>query len=72
MDRLGLSRPFSEVLSQALQDTKTRAEWERRQVARDVSILLLRYRTRHGISQARLASLLGITTAAVSRLEGGE
>ena len=35
-------RSFDEVLEDALQDPQTRAEWDRTQLARDVSIWLLR------------------------------
>jgi transcriptional regulator with XRE-family HTH domain len=64
--------PFSEVLDEALQDPEVRAEWDRTQLARDVSNWLIRYRVEHDLTQAELAQLLGWKQPVVARLESGE
>lgn len=64
--------PLTEVLDEALQDPETRAEWERTQLARDVSIWLLGYRRDRGLTQVALAKLLGWKQSVVARLESGE
>ncbi len=65
-------RPFEEVLQEALQDPETRAEWDRTQLAREVSIWLISYRTKHGLTQTELARQLGWKQPMVARLETGE
>ena len=63
---------FKEVLAKALQNPEVRAEWDRTQLADDVSNWLLRYRLEHDLTQTELAQLLGWTQPIVARLEGGE
>lgn len=63
---------FDEVLDQALQDPAVRAEWERTALARAVARWVMRYRAERGLSQRKLAALLGWKQPAVARLELGE
>jgi transcriptional regulator with XRE-family HTH domain len=72
MDTTANYRPFQDVLEDALQDPETRAEWERTQLARDVSIWLLGYRRDHDLTQTELAKRLGWKQPVVARLESGE
>ncbi len=66
------SRSFQDVLDDALTDPETRAEWDRTQLARDVSIWLLRYRRDHHLTQVELARQLGWKQPVIARLESGE
>jgi ribosome-binding protein aMBF1 (putative translation factor) len=63
---------FEEVLEESLRDPETRAEWDRTQLARDVSIRLLTYRRDRELTQVALAKQLGWTQSVVARLESGE
>lgn len=63
---------FEEVLGRALEDPEVRAAWDRSQLARDVSLWLLRYRIANDLTQAELAEVLGVRQSVVARLEGGE
>lgn len=63
---------FESVRDELLQDPALRAEWERTALARAVATWVLRYRAEHGLSQRRLAALLGWKQPAVARLELGE
>ncbi len=72
MDTTVNHRPFQDVLKDALKDPETRAEWDRTQLARDVSIWLLRYRRDHQLTQVELATQLGWKQPVVARLESGE
>jgi ribosome-binding protein aMBF1 (putative translation factor) len=65
-------RPFQDVLDDALKDPETRAEWDRTQLARDVSIWLLRYRRDHKLNQVELAEELGWKQPVIARLERGD
>jgi ribosome-binding protein aMBF1 (putative translation factor) len=65
-------RPFRDVLEDALKDPETRVEWDRTQLARDVSIWLLRYRRDHQLTQVELAKQLGWKQPVIARLESGE
>jgi transcriptional regulator with XRE-family HTH domain len=60
-----------EVLAEELQDPEFRAEWERLTLARAVGQYVLSYRVRHGLSQRKLAQVLGIKQPQVARLEAG-
>ena len=64
--------PFEEALAKALEDPEVRAEWDRTQLADDVSNWLLGYRIEHDLTQAELAKMLGWTQSVVARLESGE
>jgi transcriptional regulator with XRE-family HTH domain len=63
---------WSEIHQQELTDPEARAEWERTALARAVAVEVIRYRSRHGLTQTALAELLGMRQPAVSRLELGE
>jgi ribosome-binding protein aMBF1 (putative translation factor) len=60
------------VLEEELRDPEFRREWERTALARAVALGVIRYRSKEGISQRRLAEILGWKPAQVARLEQGE
>jgi transcriptional regulator with XRE-family HTH domain len=64
--------PFKEVLDDALQDPEVRAEWDRTQLADDVSNWVLRYRIENDLTQTELADRLGWPQSVVARLESGD
>jgi ribosome-binding protein aMBF1 (putative translation factor) len=49
-----------------------RREWDRTALAREIALAIVRYRTKHGLSQRDLARETGITQPAIARLESGE
>lgn len=61
-----------EVLDDLLKDPEFREEWNRTALARAVSLRLIQYRTKHGLSQTQLAEKIGVKQPAVARLEAGE
>ncbi len=63
---------FDEILAEELEDPEVRAEWERTALARAVAIEVIRYRTKHDLTQTGLARLLGMKQPQVWRLEVGE
>jgi len=71
--RLSDFKTNAEVLAEDLaSDPESRAAWERTTLARTVSLVVLRYRTEHGLSQTGLAKRLGMSQQRVARLELGE
>lgn len=64
--------PAAEVLAEDLEDETFRAEWEETAFARQVALEVVKYRAEHGLSQAALARLLGVSQPVVARLELGE
>lgn len=64
--------PAAEVLADDLEDESFRAEWEETGFARQVALEVVKYRAEHGLSQAALARLLGVSQPVVARLELGE
>lgn len=46
--------------------------WERLAPARDLALLLIEYRSEHGLSQRALAQALGVSQPFISKLESGE
>lgn len=65
-------RTAEELLEEQLQDPGFRERWERTALARAVANRLIAYRAEHGLSQARLAKVLGVKQPRVARLEIGE
>jgi transcriptional regulator with XRE-family HTH domain len=63
---------LDEVIAEHNEDPVFRAEWERTAPARALAIELVKYRTRHGLSQSALARRLGMSQPAVARMELGE
>lgn len=61
-----------EVLDEQLEDPEFRDEWNRTTLARAVSLGVIAYRTKHGLSQTELAKEIGVKQPAVARLEAGE
>ena len=64
------SREFLQQMLEA--DPEFRAEWERTAYARAVANEIVRYRIEHGLTQSGLARLVGVSQAAIGRLELGE
>lgn len=64
--------PFDELLKEQMSDPDFREDWERTALARAVANQVIRYRTRHGLSQSELGRRLGVSQAVVGRLELGE
>jgi ribosome-binding protein aMBF1 (putative translation factor) len=69
--KLSELRTGRQVLEDHLKDPAFREEWERTALGRAVAIRIVRYRVDHGLSQARLAKVLGMKQPAVARLEDG-
>jgi transcriptional regulator with XRE-family HTH domain len=65
-------RPFSDFLAESLEDPEIRAEWDRTQLAHDVSVWVLRYRKERGLTQTALARELGWPQSVIARLEAGD
>lgn len=63
---------FEEVLEHALEDPELRAEWDRTEVARDLSIAILRYRTERRMTQTQFGRVVGLSQSRIARLEMGE
>ncbi|MFT4035541.1 MAG: helix-turn-helix transcriptional regulator [Patulibacter sp.] len=57
---------------EAAADPSFRAEWERLAPARALSVELIRYRSRHDLTQTALGRVLGVSQARVAQLESGE
>jgi DNA-binding XRE family transcriptional regulator len=53
-------------------DPEFRAEWQRLAPARAFAVMLIRYRSDHGLTQRQLAAQLGIYQPRVAKLESGE
>ncbi len=64
--------PWRDILEEDLKDPDVRAEWERTALARAVASEVIRYRTKHDLTQTGLARLLGMKQPQVWRLEVGE
>ena len=62
----------TEVLAHDLEDETFKARWEETAFARQVALAVVRYRASHGLSQAALARLIGVSQPVVARLELGE
>ncbi|MGQ0774899.1 MAG: helix-turn-helix transcriptional regulator [Pseudonocardiales bacterium] len=61
-----------EVKAEALRNPAVRVEWDRTAMAREVASRVVRYRVEHGLSQAGLAAILGVSQPYVARLESGD
>ena len=61
-----------EVLSRQLKNPAFRRRWEETSLARAVAVEVVRYRAKHGLSQAALAKRLGVSQPVVARMESGE
>jgi len=60
------------VAEEQLADPSFRAEWQRLAPAREFAATLLRYRSKHKLSQRDLAKKLGVSQPRVVKLESGE
>ncbi len=66
-------RSSRDVLEEELaRNPELRRRWERTALARAVALSVVDYRVQHGLSQRKLAELLGWRAAQVGRLEMGE
>jgi ribosome-binding protein aMBF1 (putative translation factor) len=65
-------RTAAEIHEQDMKDLDYRREYERTELANDVAIKVLRYRTEHGLSQAALGRMVGMRQPHIARLESGE
>lgn len=65
-------RSSGEVREHQLLDPEVREEWDRTALARTLALMLLRHRTKHGLSQSALAADLGMKQPAIARLERGD
>lgn len=61
-----------ELMDELLRDPEFRETWEASTFARLVANQVIRYRIDHGLSQRKLAALLGMHSSQVARLEAGE
>ncbi|NUQ00937.1 MAG: helix-turn-helix transcriptional regulator [Armatimonadetes bacterium] len=66
------SIPLAELLASAREDPEYRAVVERHAVADAVSLWLVKYRARHGLTQRSLAARVGMQQSAIARLEQGD
>lgn len=72
MVKLSELRTEAEIHERDMHDLDYRREIERTQLANDVAIKVIRYRTDHGLSQAALARKLGMRQPHIARLEAGD
>src|SRR5215212_6295555 len=71
--KLSEMKTADEVLARDLEeDPKFAEEWERTAPARGLANRVVAYRIEHGLSQAELGRLLGMSQPAVARLEAGD
>jgi ribosome-binding protein aMBF1 (putative translation factor) len=66
------TKPHERVVAEQLQDPAFEQEWQRTALAHAVAMRLVAYRAEHGLSQTKLARLLGMKQPAVTRLEAGD
>jgi len=64
--------PHEEVLARDLRDPEFRAEWERTALARWLAVEVVHFRSKHDLSQRKLAERLGVHQSDVARMETGE
>ena len=69
--KLSELQTHEDVLAEELRDPDFRAEWDRLALSRAVGQCVLRYRTRHALTQRQLAAILGMRQPQVARLEAG-
>lgn len=72
MMKLSELRTAGEIHEQDMRDLDYRREYERTRLANDVAIKVIAYRSKHGLSQAALARMLGMRQPHVARLESGD
>ncbi len=64
--------PFEEILTEDLQGSAFRREWERTEIARAVALQVVQYRAAHHLTQEELAAKLSVKQPAIARLESGD
>lgn len=65
--------PLDEEIERArVRSPEFRKLWDESEFAREVAIKVLRYRTDHGLTQAKFGELVGLAQPAVAQLENGE
>jgi predicted XRE-type DNA-binding protein len=66
-------KTFGEFVAENVTDDPGfRAEWQRLTPAREFAAAILRYRTEHGLSQRKMAEVLGVSQPRVAKLERAE
>lgn len=68
----GVALSHDELMEDLLRDPEFREIWAASTFARMVANQVIRYRIGHGLSQRKLAALLGMHASQVARLELGE
>ncbi len=68
MTKLPELKTASQIAAEELADPKIRREHERTEAAHAVAMRVIGYRIDHGLSQTRLARLLGTHKPAIARL----
>ena len=63
--------PFDEFLAQNLEDPEFRHHFEQRRLIHEVALAVRAMREDAGMSQARLASLIGVKQPMIARVEQG-
>jgi predicted transcriptional regulator len=56
----------------AMKNPAVPAEWDRTALAREVASRVVRYRVDHSLSQAELATKLGVSQPYVAKIESGD
>lgn len=65
--------PLGEEIERARrEDPAFRQTWDASAFAREVAVKVVRYRTKHELTQAELGRIAGLTQPAIARLESGE
>ena len=70
--KLSELKPLDQVIEEHHEDPEFRAEWDRTAFAREVANRVVQYRTEHGLSQRRLAAMVGLLQPQIARLERAE
>lgn len=70
--KLSEMKNAQQVLAEQITDPAFREEWDRTVLARAVAMRVVAFRAEHGLSQAALARVLGVSQPLVARLETGE
>jgi ribosome-binding protein aMBF1 (putative translation factor) len=63
--------PFDEFLARNLEDTEFRHHFEQRRLIHEVALAVRAMREEAGISQAKLASIIGVKQPMIARVEQG-
>lgn len=70
--KLSEMKKLGEVIEDLRRDPEFRQEWDGSAIARQVAVVIVRYREERNLSQRELAEMVGMNKAAIGRLELGE